>query len=361
MQNEHQITLTTKQKIQVALRALVSAKEEENSKKLVKKNGCARVSTTKSVQHLVAIPATTLKTDLLMGSNDYALEIPETLTFVLHGVGKRHRKTRTSICPECGENYKHSRSWTSQNCPDCVAKEMDKENIISFHFAQQLNLNEFKVFRKYGRPQLYCSWKCNQCGDSLHEDLSGLRYKKPEQLLCVSCSNENRFNEVTKDVTALAQALSLNINAVLQYSNERFTIQFYCPECGQNSERSFQELKLGRGCSCKAKNISFGEAAVQAYLKLNGIEFVREYSLSRLGLGVNLRFDFYLEDKQLAIEYDGEQHFKPVTIFGGEDGFVKRKENDNLKDELAAKAGIRVVRIPFDCQDIVLFLDHHLI
>jgi very-short-patch-repair endonuclease len=295
----------------------------------------------------------------LMELSDHVLEVPETLAFVLHGVGKGHRKTRTSICQECGENYKHSCYWTYQNCPDCVAKEMDKENIVSFHFARQLNLNEFKVFRRYGRPQIRCSWECKQCGDTLYEDLSQMRHKKPEQLLCVSCSNINRFTNVTKDVTALAQALSININAVLQHSINGFTIQFYCPECGQNSERPFRELKLGRGCSCKAK-ISFGESAVQAYLKLNGIKFVREYPLSRLGFSANLRFDFYIEDKQLAIEYDGIQHFKLVAIFGGEDGFMKRQENDNLKDELATNAGIRVIRIPYDCQDIFLFLDQEL-
>ena len=42
--------------------------------------------------------------------------------------------------------------------------------------------------------------------------------------------------------------------------------------------------------------------------------------------GVNngkLSYDFYLNDYNTCIEYNGEQHYRPVNIFGGEKRFKK--------------------------------------
>ena len=39
----------------------------------------------------------------------------------------------------------------------------------------------------------------------------------------------------------------------------------------------------------------------------------------------------------LAIEYNGRQHYEPVEIFGGEVEFEKRKILDNKKKDLLAK------------------------
>lgn len=58
-------------------------------------------------------------------------------------------------------------------------------------------------------------------------------------------------------------------------------------------------------------------------------------------------FDFYLPDLNIAIEYDGIQHYKPVVTFGGEEAFAELKLNDNFKTEYCYKNNIKLIRIPY--------------
>lgn len=60
-----------------------------------------------------------------------------------------------------------------------------------------------------------------------------------------------------------------------------------------------------------------------------------------------LRFDFYLPNQNMLIEYDGKQHFEVIKNFGGESGFVCRKQNDKLKTEYARDNDIELLRIPY--------------
>ncbi|MBL4952040.1 hypothetical protein JK635_07430 [Neobacillus sp. YIM B02564] len=48
----------------------------------------------------------------------------------------------------------------------------------------------------------------------------------------------------------------------------------------------------------------------------------------------HLRADIYIEELQLVIEYQGEQHFKPFAYMGGEEGLRKTQTKDQEKVEL---------------------------
>ena len=64
-----------------------------------------------------------------------------------------------------------------------------------------------------------------------------------------------------------------------------------------------------------------------------------------------LRFDAYIPDFKLAIEYQGEQHYKPVAVFGGEAGFSQTVKRDQLKRALAAQNTVTLEYISYE-QDI---------
>ena len=57
----------------------------------------------------------------------------------------------------------------------------------------------------------------------------------------------------------------------------------------------------------------------------------------------NMSVDFYLPEYNIAIECQGEQHFKSVEHFGGEIEFEKRKERDSLKKQLCEEHGIKIL------------------
>lgn len=55
------------------------------------------------------------------------------------------------------------------------------------------------------------------------------------------------------------------------------------------------------------------------------------------------RLDFYLPEYNIAIEYQGEQHFKPVKYFGGEKRYLDRLERDNRKKILCEENNVKII------------------
>lgn len=92
---------------------------------------------------------------------------------------------------------------------------------------------------------------------------------------------------------------------------------------------------------------SKGEVSVKKYLILNNIKFINEYKINDCRNILPLPFDFYLPELNILIEYDGKQHFEPVSIFGGEVDFKKRKKNDNIKNKYCKKNKIPLLRISY--------------
>lgn len=62
--------------------------------------------------------------------------------------------------------------------------------------------------------------------------------------------------------------------------------------------------------------------------------------------------DIYLPKLNLAIEYHGEQHFAPVSFFGGDAGYEATKLRDENKRRLCSLAGVHLEHIRFD-EDLV--------
>lgn len=64
-----------------------------------------------------------------------------------------------------------------------------------------------------------------------------------------------------------------------------------------------------------------------------------------------LPLDFYLPDYRIAIECQGEQHFRPVDYFGGKERWQSLQVRDRKKKELCDKMGIQILyysEFPFD-------------
>jgi hypothetical protein len=60
------------------------------------------------------------------------------------------------------------------------------------------------------------------------------------------------------------------------------------------------------------------------------------------------RLDIFIPELRLAIEYQGQQHYKPVSLFGGEEGFLQTQERDKLKAKLCAENGINLIFFRYD-------------
>jgi len=124
------------------------------------------------------------------------------------------------------------------------------------------------------------------------------------------------------------------------YTLSKNIVVITCPKHGDFEQTATSHL-TGNGCSqC---SISKGEEKILKYLKKHNISHIREYKIP----GYNYRYDFYLPELNILIEYDGIQHFKPRSFFGGKDEFKKTRKRDKEKNTLATFNNIHLIRIPY--------------
>ena len=60
------------------------------------------------------------------------------------------------------------------------------------------------------------------------------------------------------------------------------------------------------------------------------------------------RFDIFIPELSLAIEYNGQQHYAPIEHFGGQRGFEATQQRDQDKRDKAAEAGVALVEFRYD-------------
>ena len=73
-------------------------------------------------------------------------------------------------------------------------------------------------------------------------------------------------------------------------------------------------------------------------------DIVYEYQLPN-----GTRLDLFIPTIGIAVEYDGEQHYR-YTEFWHKDinGFLDQKKSDLSKDDYCYRSGIKLVRVPFN-------------
>ena len=106
---------------------------------------------------------------------------------------------------------------------------------------------------------------------------------------------------------------------------------------------------------------SRGEIKIHEILESNEMNFQEEYEFPGLKApsGKPLRFDFAVLDDDgnvdFLIEFQGKQHYEPVSKFGGKRGFYQQKYNDNLKRRFCAIKGITLIEIPYTEENLLCY------
>ena len=79
----------------------------------------------------------------------------------------------------------------------------------------------------------------------------------------------------------------------------------------------------------------------------NNVEFIEQYKFKECKDKRELPFDFYLPNNNICIEYNGEQHYKPINKFGGADSFKIQQEHDKIKRNYCLEHNITLLEIPY--------------
>lgn len=79
--------------------------------------------------------------------------------------------------------------------------------------------------------------------------------------------------------------------------------------------------------------------------------------------GKNLELDCYNDELELAIEYNGIQHYEYTPVFHkNKDSFYNTKYRDKMKETLCHKNGVKLIVVPYTVklQDIKRYIQDHL-
>ena len=128
-------------------------------------------------------------------------------------------------------------------------------------------------------------------------------------------------------------------------------MSFIHKKCGQDFIYTPRDLLRNYGfCPNCNKNRSHGENIIHKLLVDASIPFIEEYQINIDKQ--TLRLDFFLPKDDIAIEFNGIQHYQSVQHFGGQEAFIKRQKYDNIKKQWCERNNIKLIIIKYD-EDIL--------
>lgn len=146
------------------------------------------------------------------------------------------------------------------------------------------------------------------------------------------------------------------------YTNTSMPMAYICkhhPEVGVQYMATSNAYKQ----HCPYCNIIKGEDKIIKYFIRNKVIFERQKSFDGL-FGIKnkkLRYDFYLPNYNLLIEFQGRQHMHPIEHFGGEEQFKVQLEHDKRKKDYALSHNIELLEIwYYDFNNIETILENKL-
>ena len=243
-------------------------------------------------------------------------------------------------------------SFTSlgRRCPKCCEMariERFKVRKTDKEFKEEVKSlvgDEYVFLEKYELYMEKLKVKHNGCGYVYFATPSVFFQGKK----CPNCDPTRRktqkeFEEEVKELVGVEYVF------LEDYINTDTKINVIHTTCGHEYSTKPDNFFLGNRCpKCRE---SKGEKKVGRHLETLGVSYEAQQTFRDLVDYRHLRYDFSILDNNGyvigLIEYDGEQHFIPVSVFGGEKSLKDTRRKDFLKDGYAEKNNIPLLRIPY--------------
>lgn len=172
-------------------------------------------------------------------------------------------------------------------------------------------------------------------------------YARPSNVLkgrgCPQCSQ--RVRRTNDDYMQEVFEINPDIEVVGAYINVRTPILHKCKIDGCEWMSAPHNVLAGKGCPQCSE--SSGERQVRQWLDKNNIAYEFQKTFKNCKDKRLLPFDFYLPKLNMCIEFDGEQHYRPIEYFGGEGKFELQQKHDNIKREYCKNNNIKLLEIPY--------------
>lgn len=243
-----------------------------------------------------------------------------------------YTKNSDKVCIIC---RKHGEFWQTPNhhlrgcrCPICLKEE--KVNNEKKLFIERSNI---KHNNKYNYSKV--DYLNNHTKVIITCPIHGDFTQKPKMHLygngCPKCGNLHKSENIINNNREKFIPKSIDIHgdrydySKVYYNGLRTKVTIICKEHGEFLQTPETHLNGG---NCPKCNQSKLELEMEKELDKNNIEYIVGKKFPWLGLQ---HLDFYLPKYRIAIECQGEQHYKPIDYFDGNNGLIAQKERDSRK------------------------------
>lgn len=289
------------------------------------------------------------------------------------------------ILCKCGNkfktSYKRFKGQNKRQCNECGKKIRIKKTILNFkkyaHLSPvtkpkshedftkdvyKVHGNNYTILGKYTNSKNKILVKHNKCGYEWEVTPNNFIHKGSRCPICYGNNikkDTKEFKEIVKNLVGdeyevLGEYVNANINILMKHN--------ICGHIWEMNPANF----IYSGARCPLCVISKGEDKVKEYLEEYNIKYDIQHTFKDCKNINTLPFDFYLTEQGLLIEYDGEQHYRPVNFGGCSDDEAllihnRTKKHDKIKNQYCLKNKIPLLRIPYwDFDNIEDILDEAL-
>lgn len=243
----------------------------------------------------------------------------------------------------------------SQGCPECgTLSQIAKRTMSIEEFISKAQ----KIHKSFNYDYSKVNYKNNRTKVEIICPKHGTFFPLPDNHLngsgCPTCSIEKVHEGQMKDVESFIND-SIKVHgskydySLVKYSGGKKTVKIICPKHGPFNQTP-NAHQSGNGCpNC---NTSKGENKIKQILNNLDIYYIQQHTFEKLIDKKNLKCDFFLPDFNLVIEFNGRQHYEPVTQFGGKKGLVETQRRDQIKRDYFKINKIDLLEIHYLDKDV---------
>lgn len=280
----------------------------------------------------------------------------------------------TVTCPVHGDfEVKANNHLAGQNCIKCEregvhhqvsklpkngnrTKKLTKEEILDrIHrlFGNKYTVPEFEYVNNTVPITLYCNET-----DEFGFEHGGFKITPLHLFSGEGCPKCGKNYRMTTD--EFVKRANLIHEDKYDYSETNYktthrNVTIICQQHGKFEQSPANHLK-GRGCPlCVLSKL---ENDIKTLLDDNNIQYIQQKTFYWLKKEKNLYLDFYLPYYNMAIECQGEQHFRPIKFSNSLNEqliFKKSKERDAIKNKLCTENGISILYYARECHSDSVF------
>ena len=266
----------------------------------------------------------------------------------------KHHTWVKYICPVHGRKgeqeapYEMLERWVKRGHCRCNQVHRDSTDIKMELGAAAT----YDILDPYVKSNIKVRCKCNQCGTIWSATPNKLQQGRG----CPICKWDKISTANRMSPEEYGDRLSRRHNEIQYlagYEGAQSTVRFLCLRCDRTSSAHASRLMQG-DVGCPYCNKSQGERLIAEWLDRQGIAYKREVSFPQCvsETGRVLRLDFYLPDYRCCVEYQGEQHYRPVDFAGrgelaAQNAYESLCSRDELKREFCIQSGMSLIEIPY--------------